>query len=171
VQAPDGIRLAPPLHRFGPLLGDVVLPEPLEGADELAVHEPGRERIEAPGDRRHPDFVEQRQAFLDIAVEDAQPRSRHASECARRGVAPRAHLDRAVRPAPGARDVAGQHPLVGADDREPRVRGRPVPALEQPLGPSEPAAHRRHQRRVEEQVHRDADRRVGRRDRVAGLDV
>jgi hypothetical protein len=59
-EAPDGIRLAPPLHRLGPLLGDVVLRESLQGADELAVHQPGRKRIEIPGDRRHSNLVEQR---------------------------------------------------------------------------------------------------------------
>ena len=169
VEAPDGIRPAPPLHRLGPLLGDVVLREPLQGADELAVHEPGRERIEVPGDRRHSRFVEQRQTFLDIAVQDAQPSCRHSSDGARRSVAPRAHLDGALGPLPSALDVAGQHPLVRADDREPRVRGRLLLTLEQAFRSAEPAAHRRHQRGVQEQVHRDANRCTCRGDRVAGL--
>jgi len=60
VQAADGIRLAPPLHRLGPLLGDVVLGEALQRADELAVDDPGRERIEVPGHRCHPNLIEQR---------------------------------------------------------------------------------------------------------------
>ena len=160
---------APPLHRLGPLLGDVVLRESLQGADELAVHEPGRERIEVPGDRRHSHFVEQRQTFLDIAVQDAQPSCRHSSDGARRSVALRAHLDGALGPLPSALEVAGQHPLVRADDREPRVRGRLLLTLEQAFRPGEPAAHRRHQRGVQEQVHRDANRCARRRDRVAGL--
>ena len=63
VEAPDGTRLAPPLHRLGPFLGHVVLREALQGAHELAVDDPGRERIEVPGDRRHPGFVEQRQTL------------------------------------------------------------------------------------------------------------
>ena len=59
VEAPDGVRLAPPLHRLGPLLGHVVLRESLQGAHELAVDDPGRERVEVAGDRRHPHLVEQ----------------------------------------------------------------------------------------------------------------
>ena len=70
---------------------------------------------------------------------------------------------------PSALEVAGQHPLVRADDREPRVRGRLLLTLEQAFRPGEPAAHRRHQRGVQEQVHRDANRCTCRRDRVAGL--
>ena len=42
--------------------------------------------------------------------------------------------------------------------------------LEQAFRPGEPAAHRCHQRGIQEQVHRDANRCPGRRDRVAGLD-
>ena len=87
MEASDGIGLAPALHRLGPLLGHVVLRESLQRADELAVHEPGRERIEIPGDRRHSRLVEQRQTFLDIAAQDAQPSRRHSSDGARRGVA------------------------------------------------------------------------------------
>ena len=108
-------------------------------------------------------------AFLDIAVQDAQPSRRHSSDGARRGVALRAHLDGALGPLPSALDVAGQHPLVRADDREPSVRGRLLLTLEQAFRPGEPAAHRRHQRGVQEQVHRDANRCACRRDRVAGL--
>ena len=44
-------------------------------------------------------------------------------------------------------------------------------SLEQVLRPGEPASHRRHQRGVQQQVHRDADRCARRRDRVAGLDA
>ena len=168
-EAADGVRPAPSLHRLGPLLGDVVLREALQGADELAVHESRRERIEISGDRRHSHFVEQRQTFLDIAVQDAQPCRRHSSDGARRSVMLRAGLDRALGPPPRALDVAGQHPLVGADDREPRVRGRLLLTLEQAFRAGQPAAHRRHQRGVQEQVHRDANRCARRRDRVAGL--
>jgi hypothetical protein len=169
MHAPDGIRPAPPLHRLGPLLGDVVLREPLQGADELAVNESGRERIEIPRDRGHSRLVEQRQTFLDIAVQDAQPSRRHSSDGARRRFAPRAHLDGALGPLPPAPDVARKHPLVRTDDREPRVRGRLLLTLEQAFRPGEPAAHRRHQRGVQEQMHRDAHRCPGRRYRVAGL--
>ena len=43
--------------------------------------------------------------------------------------------------------------------------------LEQAFRPGEPAAHRCHQRGVQEQVHRDANRCARRRDGVAGLDA
>jgi hypothetical protein len=43
--------------------------------------------------------------------------------------------------------------------------------VEQPLGSRQPAAHRRHQRGVQEEVHRDANGSAGRPDRVAGLDA
>ena len=128
VEASDGIRLAPPLHRVGPLLRDVVLRESLQGADELAVHEPGRERIEVPGDRRHSHLVKQRQSFLDIAVQDAQPSSRHPSDGARRSVACGAHFDGALGPlrAAGRRRSAsartlGRRPAT----RAPASRRRP----------------------------------------------
>ncbi len=161
---------APPLHRVGPLLGDVVLSEPLQGADELAVHEPGRERIEVPRDRRHPSFVEQRQAL---------PRRRRPG-CAAAPPPPVRRRTRQGRrseptsmarsgPLPSPLEVAGQHPLVGADDRQPCVRRRLLPSLEQAVRPREPAAHRRHQRGVQQQVHRDANRCARRRDGVAGL--
>jgi hypothetical protein len=168
-KAADGVCLAPALHRLRPLLGDVVLRESLQGANELAVHQPGRKRIEIPGDCRHSNFVEQRQTFLDFAVEDAQPSCRHSSDGARRRLAPRAHRDGALGPLPSALEVAGQHPLVRADRREPRVRGRLLLTLEQPFCSAEPAAHRRHERGVQEQVHRHANRCTCRRGSVAGL--
>ena len=169
VEAPDGVRLAPPLHRLGPLLGHVVLGEALQGAHELAVDDPGRERIEVPGDGRHPGLVEQRQTLLDIAVQDEQPGLCHPSDGARRRVTRRTHLDGSPGPLPSAGQVAGQHPLVGADDREPRVRRRLTPTFEKPLRSCQPAAHRCHEGGVEEQVHRDANGRACGRDLVTGL--
>ena len=102
VEAPDGIGLAPTLHRLGPLLGHVVLGEALQGAHQLAVDDPCRERIEVPGDRCHPGFVEQRQALLDIAVQDEQPCLCHPSDGACRRVIGRTDLDRPPSPHPGA---------------------------------------------------------------------
>ena len=49
------------------------------------------------------------------------------------------------------------------------MRRRLVMTFEQAFRSGEPSAHRRHQRRVEEQVHRDADRCPGRGDGLAGL--
>ena len=169
VEAPDGVRLAPPLHRLGPLLGHVILGEALQGAHELAVDDPRRERIEVPGDRRHPGLVEQRQTLLDVAVQDEQPGLCHPSDGARRRVTLRTHLDGPPGPLPSAGQVAGQHPLVGADDRKPRVRRRLTPTFEKPLRSRQPAAHRCHQGSVEEQVHRDANGCTCGRDLVTGL--
>ena len=42
VQAADGVGVRPTLHRLGPLLGQVVLGEALQRADQLAVDDPGR---------------------------------------------------------------------------------------------------------------------------------
>ena len=171
MEAFDGVGAAPPLHRLRPLLRDVVLRQSLQGAHELAVHDPGGERIEIAGDRRHADVVEQRESVRDIAVQDAQSRSRHPTDGAGRGVVLRAHRDRTLGPLPGFLDVADQHPLVRPDDRQPSVRGCVLMTLEQLFCPGEPAAHRRHQRGVQEQVHRDTDRCARRRDRIAGLDA
>jgi 4-oxalocrotonate tautomerase len=156
VEAPDGVRFAPPLHRRGPLLGHVILGEALQGAHELAVDDPCRERIEVPGDRRHPGLVEQRQTLLDIAVQDEQPGFCHPSDGACRRVARRTHLDGTPGPLPSAGHVASQHPFVGADNRKPGVRGRLTPTFEKPLRSLQPAAHRCHESGVEQYVHRDA---------------
>ena len=72
-------------------------------------------------------------------------------------------------PWPGAFEIAAQQPLVGADDREPGVRSCVGLSFEQPLRPREPAADRRHQGGVEQQVHRNPDGRPGRRHTVAAL--
>ena len=169
VEAADGVRLAPPLHRLGPLLGHVIQGEALQGAHQLAVHDSGRQRIELPGDRRHPGLVEQRQPLGDIAVQDEQAGFGHSADGARRRVTPRTHVDGAPGPLPGAGHVAGQHPLIGAHDPKPGVRRRLIVTFEQSLGPCQPAAHRCHQRRVEEQVHRQTDGRTCGRDLVTGL--
>ena len=168
VEAPDGVRLGPALHRLGPLLGHVVEREALQGAHELAVHDPGGERIQVSGHCRHADLVEHGEALSNIAIEDEQPSLGHPPDGAGGGVTRRADLDRSPRPFPGTDEVTGQHPLIVADDREPRV-GRRLPlALQQPLRSGQPTAHGRHEGCVEQQVHRDAHRRPSRRDRIPG---
>ncbi len=169
VEAPDGIRLTPPLHRLGPLLGHVILGEALQRADELAVDDTCRERIEVPGHGRHPGLVEQRQTLLDIPVQDEQPGFCYPSEGARRRVPHRAHLDGTPGRPPSAGQVAGEHPLEGADDRDPRVRRRVTPTFEKPLRSCHPAAHGCHEGGVEQQVHRDANGRACCRDLVTCL--
>jgi 4-oxalocrotonate tautomerase len=169
VEAADGTRLAPALHRLGPLLRHVVLGQPLECADELAVDDPGRERIEVTGDRRHSRLVEQREALLHVAVQDEESSLGHLSDGARCRVALRPQVDRSPGPRAGNGGVTGQHPLVGADDRVPRVGRGLALAVEQVLGACEPAAHGCHERGVEQQVHRDAHRGTAGRDSVAAL--
>jgi hypothetical protein len=169
VEAPDGIGLGPLLHRLGPFLGQVIVRQALQGAHQLAVDDSCRERIQVLGDGRHPGLVEQRQALGDIAVQDAQPCLRHLADGARRRVTPRTHFDGTPGPRPSAGQVARQHPLVGADDREPRLRRRLTPSFQKPLRSCQPAAHRCHQRGVEQQVHRHPDGRTRCRDLVTGL--
>ena len=70
VEAPDGVRLAPPLHRLGPFLGRVVLCESLQCAYELAVDEARRERVEVIGDHCHPHLVELGETFPHVAVQN-----------------------------------------------------------------------------------------------------
>ena len=169
MEAADGVRLAPPLHRLGPLLGHVVQGEALQGTHELAVDDPSRQRIELARDGRDPGLVEQRQTLLDFAVQDQQAGFGHPADGARRRVTRRTHLDRPPGPLPSAENVTGQHPLVPADDRQPGVGRRVVVAFEQPLSARQPAAHGCHQRGVEEQVHRQTDGRTGGRDLIARL--
>ena len=141
----------------------------LQGAHQLAVDDPGRERIQGPRDCRHPGLVEQGQTLLDFAVKDEQPCLRHLSDGARRRVTPRPHLDGPPSPRPSAGQVASQHPLVGADDRKPRMRRRLTPPFQKPLRSCQPAPYRCHERSVEQQMHRDADGRGCCRDLVTGL--
>ena len=90
---------------------------------------------------------------------------------ARRRITLRTHLDGTPCPLPSGGQVTGQHPLVGADDRQPRVRRRLTQAFKNLLGSCQPAAHRCHQGSVEKQVHRDANGRTCGRDLVPGLQI
>ena len=138
VEAADGVGPAPPLHSVRPFLGGVVLRESLEGADELAVDEAGRERIEVVGDHRHAHLVEERETFPHVAAQDEEPRFCHPSDSEGRRVAPRTDLDGASGPVSGAPEVARQQSLVRSDGRKPRVRRCLIPTIEQvaPLVPA-----------------------------------
>jgi len=70
METADGVRLAPPLHRLGPLLGHVIQGQALQRTHELAVDDARGERVELTGTRRDPGLVEQRQTLRDIAVQD-----------------------------------------------------------------------------------------------------
>jgi hypothetical protein len=171
VHAPDGVRLAPPLHRLGPPLGEVVLGEALQGADQLAVDHPGRERIEVSGDGRDPRLVEQRQTLLDVAVQDEEPGFGHPADGGCRVVSLRTDLDGCTGPLPSAGQVAGQHPFVSADGCQPRVGRSFVLTFEKTFCSCQPAPHRCHQGRIEEQVHRDPNGGTCGRRRLTGLYV
>ena len=108
VETADGVRLAPPLHRLGPLLGHVVLSEALQGTHEFAVDDARRERIELPGHSRDPGLVEQRQALPDVPIQDEQPGFGHPSNGTRRGshVVPTSIARRAHCLAPGVSPVS-----------------------------------------------------------------
>ena len=140
VEASDRVRLAPPLHRLRPFLGHVVLRESLQGAHELAVDEPCRERIEVAGDASPPRL---RRAARDLPATSPSRMSSRASATRPMAHAAGSHLapdlDRPPRPLARARQVAGQHPLVGADDRKPRVRRRlPRPSRRRSARASQP---------------------------------
>ena len=88
MQTPDRVRLAPPLHRVGPLLGDVVLREPLQRADELAIDHarsradrapprPSRRRLRraAPDPPRHRRPVSRSRAAATRPTAQPQPRT------------------------------------------------------------------------------------------------
>ena len=113
VEAADGVGLTPSLHGLGPFLGQVVLGESLQGADELAVDDPGRQRIQLAGSRGHPGFVEEGQPLLDLAGEDEAARLCDPADGRGGRVATRTDVDRPPGPLPRAAHVTGQHPLVG----------------------------------------------------------
>ena len=169
VEAPNGVRLAPSLHRLGPFLGRVVMRESLQGAHELAIDEARRERVELIRDQRHPDLVEQGEAFPHVAAQNEEPGFCDPSDGARCRVALRTDLDRAPGPLSRVAQVARQHSLVRADHRKPRMRRRLTLTLQESLGSAQPAAHRRHQGGIEKQVHRHPNRRAPCCDLVAGL--
>jgi len=160
VDASDGVRRAPPLHRFRPFFGQIVLRESLQSAYELAIHDSRGERIELAGDRGYPSFVEERQSVADLAREDETSRLGHPSDGSCSRVAARTHLDGPPSPLSRAPRVACEHPFVVADHREPCVHWRVPGAVEETLGAREPTADGRHERSIEEQMHGDADGRT-----------
>ena len=133
VDAPDGLPVAPPLHRLRPLLGQVVLREPLERAHQLAVDDPRREGIELAGDGGHGGFVEEPEALLDLALQDEAAGLGHPANGGGRRIAPRADLDGAPGPVPSTLEVARQQPFVVPHHRQPGVDRRLVVALQQPF--------------------------------------
>ena len=68
------------LHGRGPFCGTVVLGEPLHGADQLAPHHPGGQRVDLVGEQDHGDLVEGGESLVDLAGEDAHPSRRHPTE-------------------------------------------------------------------------------------------
>jgi hypothetical protein len=107
--------------------------------------------------------------LLHIAVQDHEPGFCHLPESTRGGLEPRADVDGLPGPPATPRRVTGEHPLVGANDTEPRVCRRLAMTVEEILRPGQPGTYRRHQGGVEEQVHRDADGGPGGSNRVMGL--
>ena len=168
MNAADTASVAPPLHGLGPLLGEVVLGEPLEHADQLAVDHPGRDGVEFTGDGGHTRLLDEIQAPTDLARQDHRMCLGHPTEGGRRGVAVRSRRDRPTRPFAGSAHVAHHQPLVAVDDRQPGVHRSLVVPLEQTLRPLHPAADRRHQRGVHQQVQGNPARRASRGERVTG---
>ena len=90
--------IGPAFHRFGPLLGQVVVRQPLERAHELAVHDPRRQRVEVARGGRRPRLVEQRQPSVDLSVEDQQARLGYPADGGSGRVALGADFDGSTRP-------------------------------------------------------------------------
>ena len=171
MEAPDGVCLAPPFHRVGPLLGNVVKGQALQRAYKLAVDDAGRQRIELPGHCRHAGLVELRQTLLDLSCQDEQSRVRYPTDGTGGRVTFRADRDGAPSPLPSAVGVSGQHSLVGADDGQPRVGRRLAPAFEESVGACEPPPHGRHERGVKQQMHREPDGSSAGGEVVVGIDT
>jgi hypothetical protein len=106
------LAAAPPLHRPSPLLGQVILPERLERAHQLAVDNPSREGIEFAGDRGHGRFIEEAQALRDIALQDKAAGLSHSAHGGSSRIAPRADIDGLPSPLPSTREVSRQQPFV-----------------------------------------------------------
>ena len=111
MEAPGLVPTAPSLHGVGPFLGSVILGKPLECADRAAVQDCGAHGVELPGQRGHGGLVQNRQALLQVALED---------EDAGLGVATQ-DPDRLERPA----SSQGRRPGVrAAGPRRGRLPGR-----------------------------------------------
>ena len=170
MDAPHGLPVAPALHRRRPLLGQVVLRQPLERADQLAVDQPRREGVELAGDGGHGGLVEQPEALPDLALQDEAAGLGHPADGGGGRVARRADLDGPPGPAPGAREVAREQPLVAPHHRQPGVDRRLLvarQAAQEALRALCPPPDGRHERGVEEQVQGDPDGRPGGREPVA----
>ncbi len=68
--------VTPPLHDVGPLARPVVHAEGLRGADELAEHHPGRQRVDLPGHQQGGHLVQLGEPGLDVALQDAEAADR-----------------------------------------------------------------------------------------------
>jgi len=170
VEAADGVGPRPPFHGLGPLLGAVILRETLKRAHKLAEEDASRQRVERAGDGSDAGLIEHRHAGRDVTVENTQTCLGDGTDGSGRRIRGRAHLDRATRPNSGALDVSDQEALIVPNHGEPRVRGRRAAVVKELLGASEPSAHGRHQGRVEQQMHRDANSRRGGHDLIAGFE-
>ena len=110
VEPAVGSTRAPQVHRLGPLLGAVVLGQPLQGADDLAVHHPDGQGIELAGHHAHRGLVQEFEPVVDLAVEDHQPGGRHPAQGGgHRDPLAGAEVDRLPRPAAGAVGVAAEN--------------------------------------------------------------
>ena len=149
MDAADTASAAPPLHRLGPLLSQVVLTEPLKHAHQLAVQHPGRGGIELTGDGRH-----RRPHRSESRPSTTSPAKITACASATRPIAAAAGLP--IDPTTIARlaqvraavQVAPHQAVVALDHREPGMRWRIVVPLEQSLRSFDPAADRGHQRGI-----------------------
>ena len=86
MDAADTASVAPPLHGLGPLLGEVVLSEPLEHAHQLAVDHPGRDGVEFTGDGGHRRLLNKVEAPTYLARQDHRMCLGHPTDAAAAGL-------------------------------------------------------------------------------------
>ena len=158
VETPNRLSVPPALHRRRPLLREVVLPERLERAHHLAVHQSGPEGIEFAGDRRRGRFVEQRETSRDVALQDEAACLRDPSDGRGSRVVTGARLDGSPGPVSGVLEIAGEQSFVIAHDGEPRMDRRILMMIfEKSVRPREPCPDGGHESHIEQQVHGDTN--------------
>src|SRR5688500_686812 len=100
VVAPDRLPRARLLHRRSPLLGQVVLPDRLDRALELAIDDPRKKRIELARDDGYACFIEEPQTLRDIAGQYEAAGLGHPAHGGGSRIARRADLDGLPGPMP-----------------------------------------------------------------------
>jgi hypothetical protein len=170
VEPTEGGAVPPPVHGFRPLAGHVVEGQALRGADQLAQHHPAGEGVDRARHEQGTDLVELLEALGDPALQDRDAGAgRAADDLGGGGGQAPAERDGQVGLPASRGHVAAHEALVGADGGDDGVDRALVVALEQALGPAQPAPDGGHQAGVDHQEHGDHGGRPGGAGQVVGL--